>query len=77
MSKALRIAMEEIPTSSEAFFPSFLTWHPFYFDTNGTACYREFMKMMACFSKNDKPNTSSREYAEFLVCLNKHKPPLI
>ena len=47
MSKALRIAFDEIPTQK---YINVLSWHPFHVHKSGenTPCLSEFISLMQC-----------------------------
>ena len=70
MSKALRIAIEEIPSSK-----SMLTsWHPLYFDSTSTPCFREFMVFMQCaaHAKSHPKTLCMDDWKVFMECLEKN-----
>lgn len=66
MSKALRVAIEEIPSSQ-----SLLSWNA---ANERTVCYPEFMRLSSCIAPRvgDRPRDCRREYELLAGCLHRH-----
>lgn len=72
MSKALRIAMDDVPFARRC--PTVLNWHPFYVDTSGqnTPCLPEFISLMQCLHHVGMADECSFQYKNLLRCLYAH-----
>lgn len=75
MSKALRVAMQEVP----ALHDMRSRWHPFHVTLAGTTppCHSEFMELSDCMSRRDSSGSSVAscmpQYRALLDCLHAHK----
>ena len=71
MSKALRIAFDEIPTQK---YINVLSWHPFHVHKSGenTPCLSEFISLMQCLHHSNNANKCNFQYKNLLKCLQAH-----